>query len=45
MDCRQSQENYFRYGRQEYNIDTLSSYEKIDVDETVEVVNPQYLNT
>lgn len=42
MDCRKSQENFFRYGRQEYNIDTLSSYEKTDVDETVNVVNPKY---
>ena len=42
MDCRKSQENFFRYGRQEYNIDALSSYEKTDVDETVKVVNPKY---
>ncbi len=42
MDCRKSQENFFKYGRQEYNIDTLGSYEKTDVDETVEVVNPKY---
>jgi len=42
MDCRKSQENFFKYGRQEYNIDTLSSYEKTDVDETEKVVNPKY---
>jgi hypothetical protein len=42
MDCRKSQENFFKYSRQEYNIDTLSSYEKADVDETVEVVNPKH---
>lgn len=42
MKSRISQENFFRYGRQEFNLDTLASYKKVDVDETVKVVNPQY---
>ncbi len=42
MKARQSQENYFRYGRQDYNIDTLASYQKIEVDDTVEVINPVF---
>jgi hypothetical protein len=42
MKARQSQENFFRYARQEFNIDTVASYEKIDVDETVEVINPAF---
>lgn len=42
MDSRTSQENYFRYARQDYNIDTLSSYEKAEVDETETVINPKY---
>lgn len=42
MKARQSQENFFRYGRQEFNIDALASYQKIDVDETVEVINPTF---
>jgi hypothetical protein len=37
---RVTQENFFRYGRQEFNIDTLASYSKVDVDDTIEVVNP-----
>ena len=42
MKGRQSQENFFRYGRQDYNIDTLASYQKTEVDDTVEVINPTY---
>jgi len=42
MSGRTSQENFFRYARQEYNIDTLASYEKMEVDETVKVINPKY---
>jgi len=38
---RVSQENFFRYGRQEFNLDTLASYSKVDVNDTVEVVNPE----
>lgn len=37
---RVSQENFFRYGRQDFNIDTLASYLRVDVDDTIEVVNP-----
>ncbi len=42
MDSRTSQENFFRYARQDYNIDTLNSNEKISPDETEKVVNPKY---
>ena len=42
LDARTSQENFFRYARQDYNIDTLSSNEKNAPDETEKVVNPQY---
>jgi len=38
---RVSQENFFRYGRQDFNIDTLASYSKVPVDDTIEVVNPE----
>ena len=38
---RVAQENFFRYGRQEFNIDTLASYSKVNVDDTIEVVNPE----
>ena len=37
---RVSQENFFRYGRRDFNIDTLASYSKVSVDDTIEVVNP-----
>jgi Transposase protein len=42
MKARQSQENFFRYSRQEFNLDTLASYSKVDVDDTVEAVNPKF---
>lgn len=42
MKSRLSQENFFRYGRQEFNLDTLASYRKIDVDDTTKVINPTY---
>ncbi len=42
MNGRTTQENFFKYARQEYNIDTLASYEKDAVDDTVKVVNPEY---
>ncbi len=42
MQSRTSQENFFKYARQDYNIDTLNSYEKTNVDETETVVNPVY---
>lgn len=44
MRGRSSQENFFRYARQEYNIDTLTSYEKTDTSETTSVINPKYRN-
>jgi hypothetical protein len=42
MKSRLSQENFFRYGRQEYNLDTLASYKKVDIDDTERVVNPKF---
>ena len=42
MDSRTSQENFFRYARQDYNIDTLNSNEKIAPDDTEMIVNPKY---
>ncbi len=42
MDSRTSQENFFRYARQDYNIDTLNSNEKINPDETEKIVNPRW---
>lgn len=42
MKSRLSQENFFRYGRQEFNLDTLASYKKVDVNETINVTNPKY---
>ena len=42
MSARTSQENFFKYARHDYNIDTLSSYEKSEVDETETVINPEY---
>lgn len=42
QDNRTSQENFFRYARQDYNIDTLNSNEKISPDDTERVVNPAF---
>jgi len=42
MDGRTSQENFFRYGRQDFDIDTLNSNEKVIPPDTEKVVNPQY---
>jgi hypothetical protein len=42
QDNRTSQENFFRYARQDYNIDTLNSSEKVLPDDTERVVNPAF---
>ena len=42
MFARWSQENFFGYMRQHYNLDRLVDYSLEDIDETTKVVNPQY---
>ena len=42
MFSRWSQENYFRYMRQEYNLDALIDYKVESIDGTIQIVNPQY---
>ena len=42
MFARWSQENFFGYMRQHYNLDRLVDYSIEDIDETTKVVNPQY---
>ena len=42
MFARWSQENFFRYMRQHFNIDALMTHQTEEVDETQEVVNPAY---
>ena len=42
MFSRWSQENFFKYMSQHYNIDRLSEYSLYPVDETSKVVNPIY---
>ncbi|MDH3349308.1 MAG: hypothetical protein OEM02_14570 [Desulfobulbaceae bacterium] len=42
MFARWSQENFFRYMRQHFNIDALSSYSLEEIDETESIVNPLY---
>lgn len=42
MFARWSQENFFRYMRQHYNLDSLIDYSTEDVSDTVTVVNPTY---
>src|SRR5262249_43140159 len=42
MFGRWSQENFFRYMRQSFNLDGLVDYRTDDVPETVRVVNPAY---
>jgi len=44
MFSRWSQENFFRYMMQEYNIDGLSGYDLEAVDDTKTLVNPAYRN-
>src|SRR5208337_2089144 len=42
MFSRWSQENFFKYMRQHYNIDRLVEYSTEDIPDTIEVVNPKY---
>ena len=42
MFSRWSQENYFRYMRQEYNLDALIDYKVEEIDGTKKAVNPKY---
>ena len=42
MFTRWSQENFFRYMMQHYQIDGLADYQTVAPDETIQVVNPVY---
>ncbi len=42
MFARWSQENYFKYMREHYGLDSLSSYSVETIDEPTQVVNPVY---
>ena len=42
MFARWSQENFFRYMRQHYNLDSLIDYSTEDISDTIKVVNPEY---
>ena len=42
MFARWSQENFFRYMRQSYNLDSLVDYRTAPIPETTRVVNPPY---
>jgi len=42
MFARWSQENFFRYMRQQYNLDRLADYSTEEISDTEKVVNPQY---
>jgi len=42
MFARWSQENFFKYMRQHYNLDRLVDYSTENISETTKVVNPQY---
>ncbi len=42
MFARWSQENFFKYMRQHYNLDRLADYSTEVISDTTEVVNPQY---
>ena len=42
MFARWSQENFFKYMRQEFGLDRLASYGTEDIPETTRVVNPEY---
>ena len=44
MFARWSQENFFKYMRENYNLDRLVDYKTSSVPETTQVVNPQYRN-
>ena len=42
MFARWSQENFFRYMREHYNLDGLSDYSTEEIPETTKMVNPDY---
>jgi len=42
MFARWSQENFFKYMRQHYNLDGLSDYSTEEIPETTRMVNPEY---
>lgn len=42
MFARWSQENFFKYMREHYNLDGLSDYSTEDISETTKMVNPEY---
>ena len=42
MFARWSQENFFRYMREHYNLDRLSDYSTEEISETTKMVNPEY---
>lgn len=42
MIARWTQENYFRYMRQHYNLDRLADYQTQQLDESIRVVNPAW---
>lgn len=42
MFARWSQENFFGYMRQHYNLDRLADYSTEDISDTTRLVNPQY---
>jgi prepilin-type processing-associated H-X9-DG protein len=42
MFARWSQENFFGYMRQHYNLDRLADYSTEEISDTTKVVNPQY---
>lgn len=42
MFARWCQENYFKYMRQEYDLDSLATYGAEDIPDNTRVVNPQY---
>jgi len=44
MFARWSQENFFRYMRQEYDIDRIIQYGVVELDKNIKVVNREYSN-
>lgn len=42
MFARWSQENFFKYMREEYGLDKLYTYQKEEIDATTKIVNPAY---
>jgi hypothetical protein len=42
MFARWSQENFFKYAREHYNLDSLAGYATQEITDPIEVVNPKY---